>query len=333
LTLIVSCDDEPAQPSGETFNFLLNVQSYNSTAKTFELTAANVKVSSGSAVHEEKSLAAQTETISVPDNQVDYTLVIEKAGYVSFTRTFTVTDLKLFSSTPLVVTLMDASLKTGLVAHYPFSGNAVDFSGNNLNGTVNGATLTADRDGFLNSAYSFDGNDFISVADNSLLDFASDQDFSLSLWVWVSPNQIQDGGINDIIRKWSGDHQGYPFGISFDNESAPAGFQKTFLAARYDGSSCVNAPVGYTPATTYSTFHHLVLVKQGSSLKFYLNNVLASTFTDKTTEGSSCSTKNTSHMTIGTRGQLARFFTGNIDDIRIYSRALTTQEVAVLNAE
>lgn len=316
-----------------TFNFLLGVHAYNSTSQNFELTTASLKITSGSDVQVDRSLSAQTHTITVVDNMTNYTVVIEKAGYTTYSRTFAIADLKAFGASPLVVTLMNEGLTTGLVAHYPFSGNASDATGHNLNGTVNGATLTTDRDGIANSAYNFDGNDYISVADNSLLDFASDQDFSISLWAWVSPTQNLEGGINDIIRKWSGDHQGYPFGISFDNEAAPVGFQKTFLAARYDGHSCLNAPVGYTPATTYSTFHHLVLTKQGSSLKFYLDNVLAATYTDNTTEGSYCSTKNDSHMTIGTRGQLARFFTGKIDDIRIYNRTLTASEITILNAE
>ncbi len=35
----------------------------------------------------------------------------------------------------------------GLVAHYSFTGNANDSSGNNLNGTVYGASLAQDRYG------------------------------------------------------------------------------------------------------------------------------------------------------------------------------------------
>ena len=50
-----------------------------------------------------------------------------------------------------------ADLKDGLVAYYPFNGNANDESGNGNNGTVNGATLTTDRFGNTNKAYSFNG--------------------------------------------------------------------------------------------------------------------------------------------------------------------------------
>ena len=50
----------------------------------------------------------------------------------------------------------------GLVAYYPFNGNANDESGNGNHGTVNGAILTSDRDGNENSSYLFD-NSNISI--------------------------------------------------------------------------------------------------------------------------------------------------------------------------
>ena len=54
-----------------------------------------------------------------------------------------------------------ATLTDGLVALYDFKGDANDIIGGN-DGTVTGATLTTDRFGNANSAYSFDGNDYIT---------------------------------------------------------------------------------------------------------------------------------------------------------------------------
>ena len=68
----------------------------------------------------------------------------------------------------------------GLVAYYPFNGNANDASGNGNNGVVNGATLTSDRNGNVENAYNFDGSNFISVSDNDLLDLTND--FTISSW-------------------------------------------------------------------------------------------------------------------------------------------------------
>ena len=71
----------------------------------------------------------------------------------------------------------------GLVGWWPFNGNANDESGNNNNGTVNGATLTTDRIGIANSAYSFDGKSNNIIIQNS----KSLNPNSISLNVWIFP--------------------------------------------------------------------------------------------------------------------------------------------------
>ena len=55
----------------------------------------------------------------------------------------------------------------GLVAYYPFNGNANDASGNGNNGTVNGATLTTDRFGDVGKAYSFNDSSRIKIQYNN----------------------------------------------------------------------------------------------------------------------------------------------------------------------
>ena len=69
----------------------------------------------------------------------------------------------------------------GLVGWWPFNGNANDESGNGNNGTVNGATLTSDRNGSANSAYSFNGiSNYIECLSNSTLQVSNA--YSISLW-------------------------------------------------------------------------------------------------------------------------------------------------------
>src|SRR5580693_6339652 len=81
-------------------------------------------------------------------------------------------------------------LTNGLVAYYPFNGNANDASGNGNNGTVNGATLTPDRFGNTNSAYNFNGT-------NNYIGFANVPTSQVDNWTmtaWVKPasfNQAQ----------------------------------------------------------------------------------------------------------------------------------------------
>ena len=68
------------------------------------------------------------------------------------------------------------------MAYYPFNGNSIDESGNGNDGTVNGATLTIDRFGNANGAYSFDGvNDYIEVINSVSLN--PDTQITMSAWV------------------------------------------------------------------------------------------------------------------------------------------------------
>jgi hypothetical protein len=105
----------------------------------------------------------------------------------------------------------------GLVGWWPFNGNANDESGNGNNGTVNGATLTTDRFGVANKAYSFDGvDDWFDVSMNQ------NNAFAVSIWVnynvftstgiiWQHKNNCNRGGgfmlmnINGNLRFFSND--------------------------------------------------------------------------------------------------------------------------------
>ncbi|MBK7031388.1 MAG: hypothetical protein IPH45_20325 [Bacteroidales bacterium] len=82
-----------------------------------------------------------------------------------------VTTPRLQSTNPLNQKTCGGGIPTnGLSAWYPFNGNANDLSGNGNDGTVNGATLTTDRFGNPNSAYSFNGTtDFIGINNLHLL--------------------------------------------------------------------------------------------------------------------------------------------------------------------
>src|SRR5271156_6623895 len=71
-------------------------------------------------------------------------------------------------------------LANGLLAYFPFTGNANDATGNGNNGTVYGATLTSDKSGNPNSAYSFDGVTNYIVSTNINLNAAA----SISVWVY-----------------------------------------------------------------------------------------------------------------------------------------------------
>jgi len=95
----------------------------------------------------------------------------------------------------------------GLVAYYPFNGNANDESGNGHDGTVNGPVLTTDRLGNADSAYRFDGSDdYIQIADSPLLDIS--QEFTIQAWIrpddgYGRQEGSQENGHIDIVS-WTG---------------------------------------------------------------------------------------------------------------------------------
>src|SRR5688572_20508443 len=74
-----------------------------------------------------------------------------------------------------------ADLSDGLMAYYPFDGNAQDASGNGNHGTVVGLSLAQDRFGHPSRAYAFDRNGYININNTALLDGATAA--SISGWV------------------------------------------------------------------------------------------------------------------------------------------------------
>jgi hypothetical protein len=71
-----------------------------------------------------------------------------------------------------------ADLSTGLVAYYPFNGNANDASGNGHNGVNIGGQLCSDRAGNPASALSFNGTNYVVVEDFSSIDLSGGFTFS-----------------------------------------------------------------------------------------------------------------------------------------------------------
>ncbi len=81
-------------------------------------------------------------------------------------------------------------LTNGLVAYFPFSGNANDSSGNGNNGAPSNATLTADRFGNANSAYQFNGTNARIILPDTFLSAGLPQGTVLT---WVRVNSLNDG--------------------------------------------------------------------------------------------------------------------------------------------
>jgi hypothetical protein len=217
-----------------------------------------------------------------------------------------------FSGFPYGVVL--AGLNDGLVAYYPFNGNANDESGNGNHGTVHGATLTEDRFGNSNAAYVFNGiNDYISVDDGSQFNFPN----SLSLSLWVNPGVSQsnnDVGLidkshshnsnNGVVKSWVIEQAGnrtntFSFAYSYDNTAHYSDYANVWLEA--------------------NVWSHIFVSKENGTVKYYKNGTLVSIYQSSILY---IETNGNLPLIIGSVNNWDRFFNGIIDDIRIYNRAL-----------
>lgn len=222
----------------------------------------------------------------------------------------------------------------GRVAFYPFNGNADDHEGFN-DGAVYGASPSPDRFGNANSAYYFDGiQSYIQIPDHHSLNFAADEDFSISLWVKIADTQNDlNAHNNEILGKWNTQvTSSYPYAIRYWNSFASAANKGKIFTMRYDSKVCGNNPIiNSNCVVSTESWHHLVFLKKGNQISLFKDGVLQESVTDNTSL--SCNTKNTNPIFIGKRDTERRFFTGFIDDIAFYNRPLTNDEIKILFEE
>jgi hypothetical protein len=205
-----------------------------------------------------------------------------------------------------------AFIKKGLVAYYPFNGNANDESGFSNNGTAYNTTLTSDRFGTIGAAYSFDGlTSYIQT--KSLGDSAPTNEFTTSVWVYNLSNpslyafvvgrEIEDGsGFLFLRYNISGRMDWYTkWGWSVENEVTPQGRWTHYIATSAKGDN-----------------------------RIYINGVLSaknmSNWDNRDRSGEIFMGR--SPFSAPTHGYM--FFKGMIDDIRIYNRVLSDGEVKAL---
>ena len=212
---------------------------------------------------------------------------------------------------------LPSNLQQGLVGYWPFCGNANDASGNGNNGTVNGATLTTDRFGNVNSAYSFDGvNDEIS-ANIPLLPIGNS---NRTLVTWINTNV---SGFN-----YNNSHPYLGTIAAYGNSAGgnvifPQMIENNNFKAYFESGSSSNQLFSNT-AINNGDWHCIVTTFNGLNVKMYIDGVL-----NATTSNITLITAN-SVFGIGYCPWANIHFQGKIDDISIYNRALTSQEITQL---
>lgn len=209
----------------------------------------------------------------------------------------------------------------GLVAHYPLSGNALDESGNNNNGTTNsGVSWVPDRFNNPTSAASFDGiNGYITVPNSSSL---SSPSTALSITGWVLIDSMHNI-VSSLIDKAPPDNYGQ---YNFTYEHYMGGRFKLLLNG---GSSSSISAFEYN-TIPINEWCFIATTWNGSTATFYLDGSAIGTY-----DVIGTIEPDGNPISIGWQkaGTMNNHFKGNIDDIRIYNTALTETEIQQLYHE
>jgi len=196
-------------------------------------------------------------------------------------------------------------IKNGLVAYYPFNGNANDVSINGWNGVVNGATLTMDRNGKSNSAYAFNGASSINVTAN-----IPEVNFTIGFWFKTTD---ANAGLFSVSKGMFG-------GANDRHVYLNAGK----LVQRIWNNQVISST--RTGLNDGKWHYATMVVKTGVGQKLYVDGNLEAS-----------GTKDRSDFTgqtvfqIGYSGDAINpYLLGSLDEVRIYNRPLSAVDVSSL---
>jgi Concanavalin A-like lectin/glucanases superfamily len=218
-----------------------------------------------------------------------------------------------------------AAPSAGLVASYLFDGNANDSSGNGHDGTVYGATLATDRFGNLNSAYSFDGiDDYIGVPYAGAFQLP---EFTMA--AWINPTtDLSARAASAVVGRgedYSTDHAGSVLLVAGTAHSYADGV--TFL---YENNSDNEFWYSNDVFPQAGVWTHLAATRSADGqLLLYVDGILTGQWDGTPTPTTQC----LQDLFIGAYAsntpsdEVRSQFPGLIDDVMIYGRALSADEI------
>lgn len=213
-------------------------------------------------------------------------------------------------------------LTNGLVAYYPFNGNADDESGNGNGGVVVGAILSTNRFGQPANSYRFKAPHQYVMTTNTLGFPVGTQDFSISLWFslasYGAPAFLCNQSMGDFQFWLSG-------GVSFPSS------QTISFQTGGGGASGSSSDYVFSPPLDWSLnqWYNIQAVRSGTTFAIYRDGVLVVESSNLVRGNQAPS--GARNLSFGCRAQDSQLqLDGQLDDIRIYNRALSPDEVARL---
>jgi hypothetical protein len=210
----------------------------------------------------------------------------------------------------------------GMIAYWPFTGNALDSWGNHT-GTVVNAVLTNGLYGEANGAYYFNGSSAEITVPYQDFNFSATQPYTVSAWIKPKTNAFTIIAHNSSVTGWFLTMYAPTFGFYFQANSSGSSY-------RGPNSSL---------ALPTNEWVHIVATDNGGNntngMKTYVNGALASTqgYFQSGTVGTMT---HTDPLRIGNRwnGSAWLWYGGFIDAVRIYTNALSAAQVLqIYNAE
>jgi len=218
----------------------------------------------------------------------------------------------------ITVTVSTTTTVNGLQAYYTLNEGsgalAGDSSGNNNSGTISGATWTTGKKG---GGLSFDGiNDYVRTPGSSSLAI-SENAITISAWV----NYLNTNTHQIFIAKpyKEGSHVSPYFSYSMHGLFVNSTQIRPRFWLAIGGTA---KSVSSSELLNSQTWYHLTGVYNGSTMKIYINGVERGSVSV-----SGNITSYTTPLLIGANGGFTECYKGSIDDVRIYNRALSNQEV------
>jgi len=237
---------------------------------------------------------------------------MKKIKVIKMKKNCSIIILLIFSSTFTFGQIPPYVPINGLVAWFPFNGNANDESIYNHQVTANGPNTTTDRFGAIDRAYQFDGvSDKISVTDNVVPDFDFIQ-FSISIWALKDNQTIFFPGI--ISRCQANNIGWYLYANSGLSDSID--FSGAISTGNYFNATGAPAPV--------NQWVHYVCTFSPGLQQLYINGVLTGVDNNP---GSIFNVVGDILIGFKTGGS---YWGGKIDDIAIYNRVLSQSEITGL---
>lgn len=216
-------------------------------------------------------------------------------------------------------------VKDGLVGNWSFNGpdmsgvTVIDRGSGGNNGTLTGGVATTE--GIIGQGLHLDGtNDYVTMADHASLDLTG----SITMSTWLRHSSDTFKAWEAIFTKGDSAYRLHLCGNT-DFCGGPVALLNAIEAA-FSGTSCSGNGVTSTVVPVTNRWYFVTVVYDGSTIKMYVDGAL-----DAQVSCTGTVTANGFAVNIGENSdQTGRYWNGDIDDVRLYNRALSADEVLKL---